>query len=292
MEQGMEKTELADVSFVKNKYLDIPYAGDSVHQKMDLYLPESGKGPFRVMVYIHGGGFALGDKRDDHVLTYLELLKDEIAICSVEYRLSGEAVFPAAVLDCRTAVRYLRAHAAEYQIDPEHIGAIGGSAGGNLSALLAMNVPNGEFFGEEGMHFQTACTVCTAVDQFGPTDFRTMDEMAGRNEISLQNHDAEDSPESRYLGGAVQELDPEYVRKADPAQYISEKMAPILVQHGLMDRLVPYGQSEYLVKEIRKKSGNRSMTEFTTLPTADHDDPLYAAPENMQIVRDFLHRTL
>lgn len=285
------KPPMADISWVKRKYLDIPYASESPNQTLDIYLPEEGEGPFPVLFHIHGGGFGLGDKRDDHMDTYLKLLKKGIAIGSIEYRLSGEAKFPAAVLDCREAIRFIKEHGPEYQLDPAHIGAIGGSAGGNLSAMLGMNIPNGEFPGEEGKTFARDCYVNVAVDQFGPIDFAVMDDMARENGISFVDHDQPSSAESSYMGGPLQSLDPSYLAQANPITYISDKMAPMLVQHGCVDKLVPYRQSVILVEAIREKVGE-DRVEFTTLPTADHEDKQYGTEENLNLVWDFVKRYL
>ncbi len=282
---------MADISWVKRKYLDVPYAAESKNQILDIFLPEEGEGPFPALFHIHGGGFGLGDKRDDHMDTYLKLLEKGIAIGSIEYRLSGEAKFPAAVLDCRMAIRFIKEHGAKYKLDTERIGVIGGSAGGNLSAILGMNIPNGEFMGEEGKEFARDCYVKVAVDQFGPTDFAVMDEMARENGVSFVDHDQPSSAESSYMGGPLQELDPEYLAKANPITYISDRMAPMLVQHGCVDRLVPYKQSVILVDAIRKKAGE-GRVEFTTLPTADHEDKQYGTDENLELVWNFVKKYL
>lgn len=282
---------MADISWVKRKYLDVVYAEESPNQRMDIYLPEEGDGPFPVMFHIHGGGFAFGDKRDDHMDTYLKLLEKGIAVGSIEYRLSREAIFPAAVLDCREAIRFAREHAGEYQLDAEHIGVIGGSAGGNLSALLGMNIPNGEFPGEEGKEFTGSCHVNIAVDQFGPIAFAVMDEQARANKISHADHNEPYSPESSYMGGALPGLDEAYVAKASPITYINPGMAPLLVQHGQADRLVPYQQSEMFVKAIKEKQPD-AVVEFTTLPTADHEDKQYGTEENLELLWSFIRKYL
>lgn len=286
-----QKPPMANIGWIKRKYLDVAYAKESPNQRMDIYLPEEGDGPFPVLFHIHGGGFAIGDKRDDHMDTYLKFLKKGIAVGSIEYRLSGEAVFPAAVLDCREAIRFARTHAKEYRLDGAHIGVIGGSAGGNLSAILGMNLPNGAFPGEEGKRFTGDCHVNVAVDQFGPVAFEVMDEQARENKISFANHDEPDSPESSYLGGALQTLEKAYVAQASPITWINPNMAPILVQHGQMDRLVPYQQSEMFVAAIRRKQPEATV-EFTTLPTADHEDKQYGSEENMELLWDFIGRYL
>ncbi|MCD8045598.1 MAG: alpha/beta hydrolase [Clostridiales bacterium] len=285
------QVKMADISWVKRKKLDIAYAADSPNQVLDLYYPQEGDGPFAVLLHLHGGGFGLGDKRDDHMDTYLKFLSKGIAVGSIEYRLSGEAIFPAAVLDCREAVRFLRRNAAEFNLDPDHFGTIGGSAGGNLSAILGMNIPNGKFPGEENLTLDGSCSVNVAVDQFGPIDFAVMDDMARENGVSFVNHDQPESAESSYMGGPLPTLDPGYLAQANPITYINPDMAPLLVQHGCIDRLVPYQQSVLLVNEVKKAVGEERV-EFTTPPTADHEDAQYGTEENLTIIWNFLKKYL
>lgn len=277
------EVKMADISWIKRKELDVPYAGESKNQVLDLYYPQEGEGPFAVLLHIHGGGFGMGDKRDDHMENYLRFLEKGIAVGSIEYRLSGEAIFPAAVLDCREAIRFLRKHAAEYNIIPDKIAVIGGSAGGNLSAMLGMNIPNGEFPGEEGKAFDTDCHVRFAIDQFGPIDFRTMDDQARANGVSFVDHDQATSAESSYMGGALPELSDEWLNKANPTTYINENMAPLLVEHGGVDRLVPFMQSVNFVHAIYQKLG-QGRVEFVPLPNADHEDKEYSSDWNMDVL--------
>lgn len=282
---------MADISWVKRKYLDIPYATESKAQCLDIYLPEEGEGPFPILIHIHGGGFALGDKRDDHMDAYLDGIRRGFAVASIEYRLSGEAIFPAAVLDCREAIRFIRRHGSEYQIDVSKIAVIGGSAGGNLVAMLAMNIPNGTFTGEENASFDVEPFVNVAVDQFGPMNFKTMDEQARKNGISHVDHDEPFSPESKYLGVAIPEASDELCASANPATYASRAMCPMLVQHGTVDRLVPYEQSVEFVKALREKLGENCV-EFVPLEGADHEDKMFTAKENMDLVFAFINRNL
>ena len=285
------EVKLADVSWVKRKYLDVPYAQASPAQCLDLYLPESGDGPFPLIVHMHGGGFGMGDKRDDHMDTYLKALDWGYAVASVEYRLSGEAIFPAAVLDCREAFRFLKRNAAQYKIDPDRICALGGSAGGNLSAILGMNIPNGEFPGEEGMEFDGDCRVAAAIDQFGPVDFRVMDDQARANGVSFVDHDQPMSAESSYMGGALPTLSDEWLAKADPTTYINDGMAPLLVEHGCMDKLVPFAQSVNFVNAIYQRLG-QGRVEFVPLPDADHEDKEYSSDWNLAVLKSWLDKNL
>ena len=285
------QVKMADISWVKRKYLDIPYAEASYAQRLDLYLPEEGHGPFPLVVHLHGGGFGMGDKRDDHMDTYLKGLAHGYAIASVEYRLSSEAIFPAAVLDCREAFRFLKRNAAEYCIDPDRICALGGSAGGNLAALMGMNIPNGAFPGEENLEFDGDCLVKAAVDQFGPIDFRHMDEQARANGVSFVDHDQPSSAESSYMGGPLPTLSDEWLALADPTTYINADMAPLLVEHGCMDKLVPFAQSVNFVNAIYRKLGH-GRVEFVPLPNADHEDKEYSSEWNMNVLWTWLDKNL
>ena len=280
------KPPIADLSGVRRMELDIPYAGDSPAQRLDMFWPETGEGPFTTLVYVHGGGFALGDKRDSHLNGYLPCLARGFALAAVEYRLSGEAAFPAAVLDCRSAVRFLIANAARLRVDPERLCAIGGSAGGNLAAMLGMNIP---VFPGEGDVRGPQPVVQAAVDQFGPMDFRAMDAQARANGVSFDDHDGPDSPESKYLGAPVQQAD--NAAQADPLTYAGPAMCPMLVQHGTADRLVPFAQSEAFVEGLRAKGLGERVT-FTPLPGADHEGPAFFAPENTALVLDFIEAQL
>ena len=280
----------ADISWVKRQYLDVPYGTDSKAQCFDLFLPEEGDGPFPVLIHIHGGGFAMGDKRDDHMDAYLKGLHRGIAVGSFEYRLSGEAKFPAAVLDCRNALRFLAAHAAEYKIDPERIMFIGGSAGGNLVAMMGMNIPNGAFPGEGSADsYSPLPKVRAAIPQFGPMNFRNMDDQARQNGISNVDHDVPTSPESKYLGIAIPEAPQELIDQANPATYAGEAMCPMLVQHGTADKLVPFEQSVEFVDALKAKGLGDRVT-FVPLEGANHEDKRFVAEENMNLVFDFLSK--
>lgn len=281
------KPPMADVSWVKRKFLDVPYGTESPRQCYDLYLPEEGDGPFPLFVHIHGGGFAFGDKRDDHMDAYLEGIRRGYAVASVEYRVSGEAAFPAAVLDCREAVRHMKIHAAEYCVDPGRIAVLGGSAGGNLAAMLGMNVPNGSFPGEEGRTFSCEPTVQVCVDQFGPVRFETMEAQARANGVSETHPDPAMMPESKYLGIPVDKAPAELLARAYPGTYASRAMAPLLVQHGTADHLVPWAQSEEFVRDLCAR-GFADKVEYAPLEGADHEDKRFTAKENMELVFAFI----
>ncbi len=276
----------ADISSYPNNRLDIRYGDTHPRQVFDIYYPEAGEGPFPVLLHMHGGGFALGDKRDFHIQELLECTKHGYAFASCNYRRSGDAPFPAAVLDCRAFVDYLHSHASDLNIDDKRICAFGGSAGGNLSALFAMNID--KFYGEER---EVDASVACAIDWFGPLDFAKMDDHARANGVSFADHDMPFSPESQYIGAPLQEADKAILAAANPITYINESMCPILLQHGKMDLLVPFQQSEMFYHAITEKLGEGRVN-WIPLETAGHDGPEFKSEENLAIMWAFLDKHL
>ena len=279
---------MADVSCIARKTLDIAYASESANQRLDLFYPDTDNAPYPTLLYLHGGGFAIGDKRDDHLTPYLKALQRGWAVAAIEYRLSGEAIFPAAVLDCRAAVRFLRENAERFELDTARFAAIGGSAGGNLSAMLGMNIPNGAFPGEgDAATFASQPFVAVAVDQFGPMNFKSMDGQAQKNGVSIADHDLPHSAESKYLGVAIGQASQALCDQANPLHYASDAMSPLLVQHGTADQMVPYEQSEELTKALKEQGLGERVT-FVPIEGANHEDRLFFTDENMKQVLDFI----
>ena len=153
----------------------IAYALASPAERMDLYLPTTGDGPFPVVLWIHGGGWERGDRTLGPDAPSRELLSAGYAVASVDYRLSREAVFPAQILDVKAAVRYLRAHATALSVDANRIGAWGDSAGGHLVALLATSGDVRAFDDPALGSIDDSSRIQAAVDWYGPISFSTMD---------------------------------------------------------------------------------------------------------------------
>jgi acetyl esterase/lipase len=224
---------LRDLAYVPNGH---------PQQHLDLYLPATNP-PVPLIIVIHGGALMMGDKGHEDVAQFL---KAGYAAASLNYRLSGDAPFPAAVQDCKAAVRWLRANAAKYRLDPDRFGAWGASAGGNLVAMLGTTGETKEF--DVGENLDVSSCVQAVADYFGPTDFLQMDAHRLPNG---QVHDAADSPESRYVGGAIQEHQ-DLVAKANPITFITAKTAPFMMAHGDQDPLVPHHQSELLEAALKR----------------------------------------
>ena len=219
-------------------YKDLSYVSDGhSRQKLDLYLPD-GKGPFPVLVWIHGGAWRTGSKDRARGLNWLNR---GVALASVNYRLSQHATFPAQIEDCKSALRWLRAHALAYNLDTDRFLAWGASAGGHLVALLGVTEDTRTF--DVGDHLQQSSAVRAVVDEYGPTDFLQMDAMDGDSGRIV--HNSADSPESQLIGGPIQEH-PEKVQSANPLTYVSKNSAAFLIIHGDQDPLVAHEQSEIL----------------------------------------------
>src|SRR5947209_5066676 len=154
---------------------DLAYAQVSAAQKLDLYLPGA-QGPFPLVIYVHGGAFKFGDKGDNEASgAFPFLLAAGYALTSINYRLSGEARFPAQIHDVKTAVRWLRANAVSCHIDPERIGAWGASAGGHLVSLLATSGGATALEGAELGHAEQSSRIQAVVSWYAPIDFLHMD---------------------------------------------------------------------------------------------------------------------
>ena len=260
---------------------DLAYVdGGHERQKLDLFVPEKAEKPLPVIVWIHGGAWRAGDKNGCPPLRqgYAE---EGYAIASLNYRLSQHALFPAQLEDCKAALRWLRAHAKQYHLDPRKFAVWGSSAGGHLVALLGVTGDARDF--EAGENRDQSSAVQAVMDDYGPTDFVQMD--AHRPPGARQAHSAPDSPESRLVGGLI--TDPRMranVTRANPITYVSKGDAPFLINHGDADATVPHHQSELLFEAL-KTAG--VPVRFNTVKGGGHGAG-FGGAEMDKMRRDFL----
>jgi acetyl esterase/lipase len=265
---------------------DVAYASLSETQKLDLYIPE-GDGPFPVVLNLHPGGFMVGDKSNPAAGD--TLLAKGYAVASIDYRLSAEATAPAQIEDAKAAVRWLRASAEEYGLDPQRIAAFGQSAGGNLAALLGTSCGAADIEGAELGNAEQSSCVQAVVDWFGPIDFLQMDsQFAGTS--CTANHDEATSPESMVIGGPIQE-NPELVAQVNPVTYVSAEAPPFLIQHGTVDCNVPPQQSQLLYDALVPAIGADSVT-LTFIDGAGHGGPQFTEAANLELLVAFLDQHL
>ncbi len=243
---------------------DIAYAEiDGIPLTLDLYLPDQGAGPHPLVVWVHGGGWRAGDKcpvRQE----ILELLDDGVAVASVNYRLTSDErfakhTFPAQIHDVKGAVRFLRANADTWNLDPLRFSAWGSSAGGHLVALLGSSRDDPDLEGSVGGNLDASSAVQAVVDYFGPSRLETMGGW----------HDEDDSPESLLIGHSLGDIKahwedpaPPYpelrrlVESAGAYHHVDGDEPPYFIAHGLADGTVPPEQSDALA-EILLSSGVR-----------------------------------
>ncbi len=232
---------------------DIEYVpGGGRSRSLDLYQPEKSDGPLPLVVWIHGGAWLAGSKDNNQAIP---LVPSGFVTASINYRLSKEATFPAQIEDCKAAIRFLRANAQKYGIDPDRIGVWGSSAGGHLVALLgtANEVKDWEDVGE---HPAVSSRVQAVCDFYGPANLLTMGKQSGPE--SQVNHDAPDSPEARLLGGPVQE-NAEKAKLASPITYVSSDDPPFLIVHGDKDPVVPVAQSREFHEALKAAGVNSTL---------------------------------
>jgi acetyl esterase/lipase len=270
-------------------FKDVAYASASSAEKLDLYLP-SGTGPFPLVIMIHGGGFMMGDKSDGAGLSGLDqLVAAGFAVASINYRLSGEATYPAQINDAKAAVRFLRANAAQYKLNPDKFAAFGASAGGNLAALLGTTCGVKELEGEDLGNAGVSSCVQAVVDWFGPIDFLTMDQEFARTACPANHNDAS-SPESMLVGAPIQTV-PDVVKTTNPTNYIDPSDPPFLIQNGSADCNIPPVQNKNFADALSKVIGADKVT-YTLIDGAGHGGSQFSTDANLKVVVDFLNKYL
>lgn len=261
-------------------FRDLEYADvDNKSQLLDLYLPKDVKNP-PLLVWVHGGGWRSGDKGRGGILVSLGL-RHGYACASINYRLSGEATFPAQMHDCKAAIRWLRAHAKEYGYDASRIGVGGSSAGGHLVALLGTSGGDKKLEGTVGKYPDQSSSVQAVLDMWGPTDFLQMDDHALPN--ARFKHNDPRSPESLLLGGPVLE-NKDKVAAANPITYIDKQDPPFLIVHGSQDPLVPVHQSQLLEAALKKA---KVPVQLIVVEGAGHGGRAFNTPETNELIRKF-----
>jgi acetyl esterase/lipase len=219
---------------------DLEYARvGGLSLKLDVYVPENAATPLPLLVWLHGGGWSEGSKT---LCPGLFFSSRGYVLASIDYRLTDVAPFPAQIEDCRAAIRWLRANASKYHIDPQRIGVWGASAGGHLAALMGTANEQKEW-DVVGTHTEQPIRVQAVCDFFGPADFTRFD--PGHRETQAR------SDIGRLLGGALADKQA-VARAASPVTYVSADDPPFLIIHGDQDQVVPPEQSERLYEDLKK----------------------------------------
>ena len=247
--------------------IEFARAGDDGSRPLllDLYLPgpEGGAAPRPAVVHFHGGGWRMGERSslgpvlDGFGISAFETLTDAgFVVASADYRLSQEAHFPAQLHDAKAAVRWLRNHAADYNVDPDRIYAWGDSAGGHLASLVGLTA------NADGVNAGDAVAAVAA--WYPPTDLGRMAEQSLPDAVARA-----DDPGSReeLLVGAVLADEPAKAAAASPISYASRSAPPFFLAHGTADRFVPPAQSASLAAALE---GAGAAVELLLIEDADH----------------------
>ncbi len=229
---------------------DVIYGhADGVDLKMDIARPRSDDGPFPAVVCIHGGAWAAGAKRD--IESYAKTLASKGFVAgNVEYRLAPAYKWPAQIEDCKCAVRYMRAHAKELNIDPDRIYASGFSAGGHLSLMLGLMGPKGGLEGDGG-NPGVSSTIQAVANFYGPTDMRVW---------NLTPKDS--SPEAEKMAASARDIlvnvwgtsdrNAPILAQASPITYVDAQNPPVISFHGTKDDIVDLSQAKLLHAALEK----------------------------------------
>ena len=246
-----------------------------IPQELDLYLPKDAKGPFPVVVWVHGGGWKNGSKKNPKNLFMVE---HGYAVASINYRLTDEGQWPAQIDDCRESVRWLRKHAKKYQLDSENIGVWGSSAGGHLVALMG-TLP---YDADE----KISSRVQAVCDWYGPTELLSMPPNNvgnGRTEEDVANSNG-----AKLLGCTVKEC-PDLAKLASGLDQVSPDDAPFLIMHGDLDPGVPLTQSTRFFEKLKQHG---VYAELDIISGAGHGGPLFATEQVQMRVLKFFDRFL
>ncbi len=225
----------------------LEYANPGVPLLLDLRIPD-GPGPHPVILYLHSGAWITGDRFGGPAIRQASR---GYAVASAEYRLAPKHIWPAQMEDAKAAVRWLRANAARFRLDPARIGVFGTSAGGHLAAVLGTSGGVAELEGSQLGNPQFSSRVRVVVDLYGPTDLLKMEEQ--KIPCIPLSGNASFMPPSLLMGCPIQQCR-EKTMTASPMSYVTSDDPPFLIMQGLLDCLVPWRQSVMLHDALEAES--------------------------------------
>ena len=253
------------------KFIDVAYAQLHELQKLDIRVPKDQAGPFPVLIWIHGGGWHQGTKKT--VPQWLQqVAAADYAIVSIDYRLSDQD-WPATAADARAAIRWLRANAVEYNLNPNQFGLLGSSAGGHLSGLVSVSSDADVLNGEESLgNWDVSGAVQAVAPFYGPHDFANLDpdrDLSNCADDKEMIHDMEGTPETKLLDcSPTFSSCPELVAEASPITYVDASDPPSFLVHGLEDCTIAPNQSVRMADAL---STAGVPTYLSLVPEAGHN---------------------
>jgi acetyl esterase/lipase len=267
---------------------NIQYANVAgISLQVDIYIPNDQAAPTPLIIWVHGGGWQSGTRMLQPNGFQLRQAGRGYAVASITYRLSDEAPFPAQINDVKAAVRWLRANASTYNLNPNKFAAWGSSAGGHLVSLLGTSSALGVIEDKTMGNPTQSSKVQAVVDWYGPTDLLRMDI---DNPCPGSNHNSPTSPESEFVGCPIQ-ICRARSRRPNPIRYIDPTIAypPFLIMHGMADCNVNMQQSQLLYNALTA-IGSSAQIKF--VEGEGHGGPLFNTAENQALVDAFLDSNL
>lgn len=273
---------------VQPRWRDLAYGELGTREKLDIYLPDEGQGPFPVIIHIHGGAWMAGSKSADASIAGL---KRGYAVVAVGYSLSQEAKYPRQIFEIKAAIRWLRANAEKYKLNPDKFAVWGESAGGHLAALAGTSGDVNDLEDMTMGNSNQSSRVQAVVDLFGPIDLTvlaTQQKEAGINNPMVS--DPNTCPEAMLLGAPVVKVQ-DLAKKASSSTFISKDDPPFFIQHGKEDNLIPYQQSVDFEEKLAEVIG-KDKVQLELLEGVGHGGPAFSTPDNLDKIFKFLDKYL
>jgi acetyl esterase/lipase len=266
---------------------DVTYCtfDDKTTLEMDFALPSRGVGPFPAVVFLHGGGWVLGDRKNMTPYLMTAARAGYVGV-AVSYRFAPKYPFPAAIQDAKCSVRFLRANAAQYKVDKDHIAAFGFSAGGNLACMLG-STDDKEFTVSGGNPGQSD-RVQAVVSFYGISDLTELHQCCVRKQLNPFNTWLITAALENYLGGPLEKCK-EGCAKASPVNRVCKETAPTFLVHGNKDELVPIGQSKMYAEKLKEGKVDVTLLE---VDGAKHNFEGDAERQALKAVFEFLDKRL
>jgi acetyl esterase/lipase len=269
--------------------MDIKY-GPLEEQKLDVYYPEEGEGPFPVIFYVHGGGWVIGDKSCGAIKCISHALTKGYVLISVDYRLAPNTKFPENFYDIKTAIRWARANAAEYGFDPDKFAMAGDSAGGYFTLMAAVCGDNPAMEGEKYGYPGVSSAIQAACDYYGPVDMTVYWDEAYYKQSGVpclpMRIEGQPTFEEQEFGCFSA---PNLAPFVCPDTYVHKDMPPVLILHGYEDAVVPYQNSVKMADKIKAVCGE-DRVELHIYKGRNHSDAAFLCDESADQAVEFFDR--
>jgi alpha-beta hydrolase superfamily lysophospholipase len=270
-------------------YTDVVYASKSLSNKLDVYVPSTGKGPYPTIVIIHGGGFSGGDKGPESRYANA-MVSRGFAVACINYRLSSEAKFPAQIYDVKAAIRFLKANASTYSMDTAKFVTWGESAGGGLAALAGtsggVSVVEDMTMGNSNYSSKVKAVVVLS----GCIDFLTMNNQWKELGVNGFDYDVSTSYASVLMGGAIQ-AKKELCKEFNAETYITPDDGYFWLEHGTADNTIPYLQAKVFADSLTKVIPSQRVS-LHIIDGARHVDDKFFTNSNLDSIASFLKNAL